>query len=47
MRTEHLASLGAVEVPRRDFVRAVKELVKKPPVPSPWQPDDDLKTAVR
>ena len=47
MRTEHLASLGAVEVPRREFVRTVQELVKLPPVPSPWQPDDDLKTTVR
>jgi leucyl/phenylalanyl-tRNA--protein transferase len=47
MRTEHLASLGAVEIPRREFVRAVRELVTRPPVPSPWRPDDDLRTAVR
>lgn len=42
MRTEHLASLGAVEVPRRDFVRAVEHLVSLPPVTS-WQPDANLR----
>jgi leucyl/phenylalanyl-tRNA--protein transferase len=44
MRTEHLASLGACDVRRRDFVRTVKDLVRQPPVPSPWRPDEDLKT---
>ena len=47
MRTEHLISLGAVDIPRRKFVRTVQELVTLPAVPSPWQADDDLKTAVR
>ena len=47
MRTDHLASLGAIEVPRRQFVRKVRELVQLPPVPSPWRADDDLTTAFR
>jgi len=42
MRTDHLASLGAIELPRRDFVQAVAVLVGSPPVPSPWIPDADL-----
>lgn len=42
MRTDHLASLGATEIPRRDFVDAVSELVSAPDVPSPWVPDQDL-----
>lgn len=41
MRTEHLASLGAVEVPRRDFVRTVDHLVSQRPI-TEWQLDDDL-----
>ena len=42
MRTDHLASLGAIEVPRRQFVRTVRDLVQRPPVPAPWRADDDL-----
>ena len=42
MRTAHLESLGAVEVPRRDFVRNVRTLVRLPHVPMPWRADDDL-----
>ena len=42
MRTEHLASLGAVDVPRRDFVRTVGHLVSQRPI-TPWQLDDDLR----
>ena len=42
MRTDHLASLGAVDVPRRQFVRAVNELVGEEPQPSPWKIDHDL-----
>lgn len=42
MRTEHLATLGATEIPRRDFVRALETLVCQPPVPSPWTIDADL-----
>jgi leucyl/phenylalanyl-tRNA---protein transferase len=47
MRTEHLASLGAYELPRRDFVHKVHELVQRAPVPSPWRADDDLRALVR
>jgi leucyl/phenylalanyl-tRNA---protein transferase len=47
MRTEHLASLGAIDVPRRQFVRRVGALVKQPPVPSPWQLDEDLIATLR
>ena len=42
MRTGHLASLGAVDVPRRDFVRTVGHLVSQRPI-TPWQLDDDLR----
>jgi leucyl/phenylalanyl-tRNA--protein transferase len=44
MRTDHLASLGAVEVPRRAFVRRVRDLVTEPHVAAPWRIDDDLMT---
>jgi leucyl/phenylalanyl-tRNA--protein transferase len=36
MRTEHLASLGAREIPRAAFQRAVGELVDYPGRPGPW-----------
>ena len=36
MATAHLASLGAREIPRRDFVARVERLVRQPPVPAPW-----------
>ena len=45
LRTEHLESLGATEIPRREFVRKVRELVRCPAVPTPWRPDDDLKSS--
>jgi leucyl/phenylalanyl-tRNA---protein transferase len=41
MNTAHLASLGAREIPRADFVRQLKVLVNCEP-PSSWQFDDDL-----
>ena len=47
MRTDHLASLGAVEISRRAFVRGVRALVHQSPVPSPWLPDDDLRSLFR
>jgi leucyl/phenylalanyl-tRNA--protein transferase len=43
MRTQHLATMGASEMPRREFVRTVEKLVRLPAV-SAWQLDDDLKT---
>ena len=42
MSTAHLASLGAREVPRGEFLAAVHRLVQQPPVPSPWVFDADL-----
>ena len=46
MRTDHLASLGAIEIPRRDFVRAIRTLVDQPGVRSPWAADPDLTSSV-
>lgn len=42
MRTEHLATLGAREIPRRRFVREVARLVECPPPPGVWTPDPAL-----
>lgn len=42
MSTAHLASLGAREMPRPDFLRAVQRLVRQPGVPAPWSIDPDL-----
>ena len=42
MSTEHLASLGAHEIDRAAFVRQVRQLVREPPVASPWRLDQDL-----
>ena len=42
MSTAHLASLGAREIPRVDFLRQVTELVKCPPVTPPWRLDDEV-----
>jgi len=37
MPTSHLASLGAREIPRRDFLAEVRRSVIRLPVPSPWR----------
>ena len=42
MSTEHLASLGAREVPRADFLRRLARGTALPPVPLPWVIEDDL-----
>jgi leucyl/phenylalanyl-tRNA---protein transferase len=42
MRGGHLASLGAREVPRREFNSRISRLVSQPPIPGPWRADDDL-----
>jgi leucyl/phenylalanyl-tRNA--protein transferase len=42
MSTDHLASLGAREISRRSFLRRVRELVRQPPVRSPWRLDQNL-----
>ncbi|MFO1319735.1 MAG: leucyl/phenylalanyl-tRNA--protein transferase [Burkholderiales bacterium] len=39
MRTDHLASLGAREIPRREFSARVAELVHSRDLPSRWQRD--------
>lgn len=41
MATAHLASLGAREIPRGEFLRHVRRLARQPGVASPWvlQPD--------
>ncbi len=38
----HLASLGATEVPRREFLRRLAPLVAEPGPPAPWRLDPDL-----
>jgi leucyl/phenylalanyl-tRNA--protein transferase len=42
MSTSHLASLGAREIPRAQFVRDVRRLVALSPIPLPWAFDEDL-----
>jgi leucyl/phenylalanyl-tRNA--protein transferase len=39
MKTAHLASLGAHEIPRAEFARRLQELVHYPPAPAPWHLD--------
>jgi leucyl/phenylalanyl-tRNA--protein transferase len=36
LATDHLASLGARLMPRREFTRLVRDLVRRPPTPSRW-----------
>lgn len=42
MSTAHLASLGAREIPRAEFLRRLERLVRLPGVPAPWTLDADL-----
>ena len=42
MATRHLASLGAREIPRREFVDRLRSLAQQPAVPAPWTLDPDL-----
>jgi leucyl/phenylalanyl-tRNA--protein transferase len=42
MSTEHLASLGAREVPRAEFLKRMRRLARQPAVPAPWSLDGDL-----
>ena len=42
MSTDHLASLGAREVPRPEFLARVRQLADRPQVPSPWALDSNL-----
>jgi len=41
MRTPHLITLGAHDMPRRHFVRHVQRLVQQSAVPAPWRIDDE------
>jgi leucyl/phenylalanyl-tRNA--protein transferase len=36
MSTPHLASMGAFEIPRAEFLRRLRTLVVRPPPPLPW-----------
>ena len=42
MSTTHLASLGAREVPRSEFVHHVARLTGRPAIPSPWALEPDV-----
>ncbi|HEY9446381.1 MAG TPA: leucyl/phenylalanyl-tRNA--protein transferase [Burkholderiales bacterium] len=42
METAHLASLGAMPIPRREFMDKLSELVNYPAHPGTWRLDDDL-----
>jgi len=42
MNTRHLASLGAREIPRAEFVARLRELIHYPDIASPWKLDHDL-----
>jgi leucyl/phenylalanyl-tRNA--protein transferase len=45
MSTAHLASFGAREIPRAEFLSHVERLVSLPGVPAPWALDADLPDA--
>jgi leucyl/phenylalanyl-tRNA--protein transferase len=42
MSTPHLASLGAREIPRSEFLQRLRRLVSLPAVPTPWAFDEDI-----
>ena len=42
MNTSHLASLGAREIPRIQFLEHLRELVNYPDIATPWRFDHDL-----
>jgi leucyl/phenylalanyl-tRNA--protein transferase len=46
MPTSHLASFGAREIPRSEFLDLVHHLVPQPARSSPWHLDDDLSDAL-
>jgi leucyl/phenylalanyl-tRNA--protein transferase len=43
MNTSHLASLGAREIPRKEFIARLQDLINCDPVPA-WRFDEDLFT---
>jgi leucyl/phenylalanyl-tRNA--protein transferase len=42
MKTTHLATLGAREIPRRQFLERLQELIHYPDTVTPWHFDHDL-----
>lgn len=42
MSTSHLASLGAREIPREEFLDRLRRLAGKPSIPAPWVLEPDL-----
>ncbi len=46
MKTAHLASLGAREIPRAEFIRRLQELIKSERPPGTWRLDANLKDEV-
>jgi leucyl/phenylalanyl-tRNA--protein transferase len=42
MNTPHLATMGAREIPRRQFLARLQELIHYPDIASPWRFDHDL-----
>ena len=42
MKTAHLATLGAREIPRAEFVQGLSQLIELPHQPGRWQFDHDL-----
>jgi leucyl/phenylalanyl-tRNA--protein transferase len=46
MATGHLASLGAREIPRAEFLRGVRAGTVEPGIPAPWELDADLMTGL-
>jgi leucyl/phenylalanyl-tRNA--protein transferase len=42
MNTSHLASLGAHEIPRKQFLARLQELIHYPDIATPWRFDHDL-----
>jgi leucyl/phenylalanyl-tRNA--protein transferase len=46
MSTTHLASLGAREIPRAEFMRHVARLTGRPAAPPPWRLEPDVAESV-
>ena len=46
VRTEHLVSMGAMEIPRRNFVEAIASACKLPFSPVRWRADREISAAL-
>jgi leucyl/phenylalanyl-tRNA--protein transferase len=46
MSTRHLASMGARDIPRAEFLSIVKRLVRMPAPPTPWRFEEGLMKAL-